>query len=126
MEPSEVGHANCFRAVRPATRRMSPDEEGARPNDDLLYRRQFILGPRFVDFLPASWTRLQVREGLCLSAHPELHAITAVRGSRSLTLLGYIIDPDNPDLDEANTLKRLLECLEGKEEFQDWVVHTSR
>lgn len=67
----------------------------------LLYRNQFVLGPRHVDF--PGWTKLQIRPDLIVTVHPDLMYCQAVDGLRSLTLLGFMLDPENPArTDQAN------------------------
>lgn len=74
----------------------------------LLFRRQFALGPYFVDALPW-WKRLRVGKHLCLTVHPDLNTHQCVREERSLTLLGYILDPHNPNATDADILGCLIE-----------------
>ena len=96
-------------------------------HDEVLrYRRQFVLGPRYLELVPSSWERLMLRDDLFLSAHPELHARRLARGGRSLTLLGYVIDPDHPDADDRAILDRLLDRIQEEDSFRDWVKHTDR
>ncbi|MDD3111679.1 MAG: hypothetical protein PHU26_05225 [Methanofollis liminatans] len=74
----------------------------------LLYRRQFILGPRFVE-RHGTWKRHAVADGLCLTAHPDLPVTVAESGNRKLLLLGYLLDPYHPDQDDAAILQGILE-----------------
>jgi len=77
------------------------------PLERLAYRRQFVLGPRFVEDLPG-WTRLEVTPRLRLSVHPDLPVTHAADRSRSVTLLGYLIDPGSPAAGEASLAAGLL------------------
>ena len=61
-----------------------------------LYRNQFILGPSFLDELP-SWGKTKIGESICLMTHPDLNVCQVNHGNQSLTLVGYILDPDNSD-----------------------------
>jgi hypothetical protein len=58
----------------------------------LLFRRQFILGPRFIDAFPA-WQRVTVGRDLYLQAHLDLELTQVRRADTELTLLGYMLDP---------------------------------
>ena len=77
----------------------------------LLFRRQFILGPRFLDGFP-TWKRLSVRPTMRLTVHPDLPTEQAWSGSKSVVLLGYILDPQEPRASSADVVKRLLADLE--------------
>lgn len=74
----------------------------------LLYRRQFLLGPRPVRGLPNAWHRLAVLGGRTLHAHPDLTVTQRKRGGVELTLLGYAIDPHHPDRGDIDVLDDLL------------------
>ncbi len=74
----------------------------------LLYRRQFILGPRFVE-RHDTWKRHAVADGLCITAHPDLPVTVAENRGRKLLLLGYLLDPYHPDQDDAAILQGILE-----------------
>jgi hypothetical protein len=60
----------------------------------LVYRNQFVLGPRHVDF--PGWAKLQIRPDILVTAHPDLMCCQAVDGPCSLTLLGFMLDPEDP------------------------------
>ena len=75
----------------------------------LLYRRQFLLGPRPVDGLPDTWQRLAVAGGRTLHAHPDLLVTQRERGGVQLTLLGFAIDPHHPARDDDDVLDDLLD-----------------
>jgi len=79
------------------------DSEYAR----LLYRRQFILGPRFAENL-GTWKRYAIADGLCLTVHPDLPVTVAADQDRTLLLLGYLLDPYHPDHDDAAVLDGIL------------------
>lgn len=78
----------------------------------LLFRRQYILSPRPLDQFP-SWRRVALGAGLHLTVHPDLEISRATRGGRSLTLLGFAVDPARPAADDAGVLAALLDCVEG-------------
>jgi len=79
----------------------------------LLFRRQFVLGPRFIEDFQ-NWTRLSVRPAINITLHPDLPAYQARRGSMSITLLGYILDPYRPRESDAQIVNRLLASLQVK------------
>ena len=76
----------------------------------LLFRRQFILGPRFLDGFP-TWKRLSVRPSLRITAHPDLPVHEARNGNQSVVLLGYILDPHTPRASDGDIVRRLLARL---------------
>ena len=76
----------------------------------LLYRRQFILGPESLDGFTA-WKRTPIRRNLTATTHPDLHVLQLARGMKSLTLLGFILDPDDPDASDQQILDRLFAPL---------------
>lgn len=74
---------------------------------DILHRGQFVLGRRFPRHFTA-WTRYPVADGLVLAAHPELFVTQVARAGAALTLIGYLLDPDDPEADDKDILTRLL------------------
>jgi hypothetical protein len=74
--------------------------------DRLLFRRQFVLGSRFVQELP-TWRQAKAGPGLCLTVHPDLPFRQAQDGSTSVTLLGYLLDPFDPQAADAEIVDRL-------------------
>jgi len=77
------------------------------PPGVLEHRRQFVLGPRFPEDRPG-WTRLEVAPHLRLGVHPDLPVTHLADGSRSVTLLGYLLDPARPAATDAALLEGLL------------------
>lgn len=75
--------------------------------DDLLYCNQFVLGPAFVDTLP-DWKRIRIGESFYLSAHPDLNVCQARSEIRSITLIGFILDPADPSAGDADILEKLV------------------
>ena len=82
------------------------------PEEKLLFRRQFILGPRFLESLPG-WKRVEVRESIRATVHPDLPVTKISEGPRSLTLLGFLLDPSDPEAGDGAILSRLLQRLAG-------------
>lgn len=80
-------------------------------------RRQFILAPRRLQS-HASWQTAPVGDQI-LHAHPELGLCQRSHGGFQLTLLGYVIDPEHPELTDQDILAHLLVELErGEDLFQ--------
>ncbi len=73
----------------------------------LRHRRQFFLGPRFLDERPG-WARLKVDPRLFLSVHPDLPVTRVEAGARSIVLLGFALDPERPDANDTEVLHSLL------------------
>lgn len=72
-----------------------------------LYRNQFVLGPFFIDKF-GSWRKTKIRESICLMTHPDLNVCRVDQGNQSLTLVGYILDPDNPDASDIDITTSLM------------------
>ncbi|UCH52495.1 MAG: hypothetical protein JSW09_07715, partial [Pseudomonadota bacterium] len=88
----------------------------------LQYSGQFVLGPRFVPGLP-QWNQYSIGPGLFLSAHPELSVMRCTEGERSLTLLGYILSPDNPNATNTDILRGLLRAATSIQELTEKTFH---
>jgi hypothetical protein len=73
----------------------------------LLYRSQFVLGPCFVDIIPAA-QRLTIGPDLHLTAHPDLNVQIANDQQKTLVLLGFILDPDDPGATNADIIESLV------------------
>ena len=82
------------------------------PPEALLYRRQFVIGPRFLDGFP-SWKRVTIGERFCVTAHPDLSTCQVSDSKSSLTLLGYVLDPEHWQLSDGEILGSLLPALAG-------------
>lgn len=72
------------------------------------YRRQFVLGPRFIDHLPG-WQQHRLFSSFCLTSHPDLTVTHAQQGNKELWLIGYILDPARPERTDADILQHLLQ-----------------
>jgi hypothetical protein len=91
----------------------------------LLFRRQFILGPRFAEKL-FWWNRLRIRDTVCLTIHPDLMASQKFANGKSITLLGYILDPENPEATDKVILDSLIEELARLVDVQPFIERTYR
>ena len=81
------------------------DYQGSFSGDRFCH--QFLLGPEFVDNL-AGWQNVKVSESLMLMAHPELTVEQVTDGCKSITLIGYILDPGCPKKDNVGIIQSLL------------------
>lgn len=84
-------------------------QEGT-PPDAMRFRRQFHLGPAYLDD-PPGWRRIDAGDGLLLTVHPDLPVTHAASGPRSVTLLGYALDPGHPERTDPDVVRSLLESL---------------
>jgi hypothetical protein len=97
---------------------------GKRPAiETLLFRRQFILGPHFIEEL-AHWAHLKIGPKLYLSAHPELNVVHRAFADVSLTLLGYILDPNQPEADDSAIIDQLLGKMHAAKDVGDIIQST--
>jgi hypothetical protein len=86
-------------------------------------RRQFALGPEWIDF--EGWTRWKFDEGLLLTVHPSLAVTHVEQGGNSAALLGYMIDPFDPDRGEQALLETFLEKVRSLEDVTDQLMRMS-
>jgi len=70
------------------------------------YRRQFVAGPRPVEFVP-SWSSHKVGQ-LYVTSHPELNVIKCSSRKAELLCLGYAFEPAQPHLSGEDVLGSLL------------------
>ncbi len=98
-------------------------------SEKMRFRHQFVLGPSFIDDFP-TWQQFNLSSQRCITAHPDLSICHAARGDKSLTLLGYLIDPDHPRLNDTEIINNLLDgsdsltsCIEATYELGGrWVL----
>src|SRR3990167_3761438 len=88
--------------------------------EKLLYRNQFVLGPFFIEEL-ASWKRIKINSSLHLTVHPDLNTYQAIYENKSITLLGFILDPDNPQAGDSDIINDLVQKLSRCDKF---IEHT--
>ncbi len=84
--------------------------------EKLQFRRQFFLGPEFITGFPA-WTRIQVGTEHCLTVHPDLEFYQATNKNKSITLLGFILDPNNPEASNADVVEALIRKFDRCDDF---------
>lgn len=73
----------------------------------LLYSGQFVLGPSVANCFGTPKI-VKIDESLILTAHTELNTAQAFDDKKSLTLIGFIIDPNIPEASDLDILNRLL------------------
>lgn len=77
----------------------------------MLYRRQFMAGPR----IPApfcAWPVIPFSRTLLIACHPELQVATVAKEGRSMVCLGHILDPHSPGQGNSQVLESLLAASE--------------
>jgi len=79
-------------------------------NNKCLFRRQFILGPHFINNLP-EWKMVKYDEKYFLTVHPELEVSKATFDKNIFVLIGYIIDPFNPSFSNQEIIKNIAEKI---------------
>jgi len=99
---------------------MSADPSDSR----LLFARQFVLGPSHVEWLPG-WQRLAVTSALYLTVHPDLPVLKVEAEGRSVTLLGYILDPVNPAAGDREIVGRLLGTVSSGGNWATFIAATA-
>lgn len=87
----------------------------------LAFRRQFFLGGAGLEAFP-DWARLRIAGTSWLSVHPDLDVCQATGANKSITLVGYVLDPNTPAAGNAEIVGRLLGALDTCETF--W-THTA-
>ncbi len=78
--------------------------------DHLLFRRQFILSSE-ADHALHGGKQVLIGARHHLSAHPDLELTHVASGGKSLTLLGFALDPDHPEAGNKQILLRLMEVI---------------
>lgn len=69
-------------------------------------RRQFVLGPDYLDY--EGWCRFKLFEDLVLTLHPDLPITSVENQINKAILLGYAIDPYNPEATDGAILQRFV------------------
>lgn len=76
-------------------------------DDNLLYRRQFFFGPKYIESLP-NWKKVQVSDKYYLTIHPDLYHIHLKNNDIEIISLGFILDPINPHFTDKDIVQDLL------------------
>lgn len=95
----------------------STPHDASREADPLLYRRQFILSTEAGHALRHHGRQVLVGGRYHLSAHRDLELTHVERDGKSLTLLGFALDPDRPEASNAQILQRLIEATSQCEDL---------
>lgn len=74
-------------------------------------RRQFVLGPEYIDY--EGWRRIKVEDRYLLTVHPDLAVTSVEEQQNKAVLLGYAIDPYQPELNDEDILKRFVATLQS-------------
>ena len=92
---------------------------------NLLFRRQFLITPDTCASL-GHWQHLYFGQ-YNLYAHPDLEISTATTTDTNVTvtLLGYIIDPNFPDRSNADILSTILNLTDSVERISDYLSTVS-
>ena len=85
-------------------------------NDKYLFRRQFILGIHYVDSLE-KWNKVSVTDGFCLTAHPDLEVTRVAFKDNTIVILGYILDPFNPSLNNQEIVEKISEGISAPDDI---------
>jgi hypothetical protein len=85
---------------------------------NLLRWNQFVLGPQFLEGFP-DWQKISLTNSLCLTTHPNLHICHRGQGAKWIALIGFILDPENPDASDEAIVEQLLLSLGRFSEFLD-------
>lgn len=72
----------------------------------MLYRRQFVAGPRIPEPFRA-WPLISFSRTILIGYHPELQVTTVTNQDRKLVCLGHILDPYSPGQGNSQVLERL-------------------
>jgi hypothetical protein len=92
---------DCGRSVE------QPEQSSEVKYQRLLFRSQFTLGRSFIDIIPSA-QQLTIRANLLLTAHPDLNIQIAQAKQKRLVLLGFILDPENPQSSNAAIIENLV------------------
>jgi len=88
----------------------------------LLFRRQFLLGPK--EFIPNKhWSSIQLQHEFHLSVHKDLPFTSVSSKGITVTLIGQAIDPFNPQKTESNILHYLISNFSEFDLFIKSTVH---
>jgi len=77
------------------------------PSGEATHASQFSLGPSVSETFK-TWQPIKVDAATEAVAHPTLNTTQVVDGEKSLTLLGCMLDPLEPQADDSTILRRLL------------------
>lgn len=85
-------------------------------NTKLQYPNQFIIGPSHPD-LPGNWQKVDISPKLRITARQGLNVCHTTRGGLDLLLIGFIIDPLNPQASDQDLIEELMDLLNDERDF---------
>ena len=86
-----------------------------------LYRRQYVLASRPIESF-GNWKHIQISEDYFLATHPDLPLVTVKRQNKSIYLLGYILDPYNPQSDDLQILDDVIDKSKNADDVFTYVA----
>lgn len=102
------------------------DERGVRcraRRARFIFRRQFILGPKSAEETYSGWKTVPLKCFGVVQAHEDLPVSQVREGGLELTLLGFVLDPDDPTANDREIIKRL---VKGGQRPVDLIHATAR
>ena len=87
--------------------------------DNLLYRRQFVLGNRAIEEF-TNWDRLEIHNGFFLTSHPDLETTISENEHQILIGAGIFLDPLNP----LYSNKQIIDIINQKTLIADIIKET--
>lgn len=81
----------------------------------LFRRRQFVLGPEYIDY--EGWKRFKVEDRCLLTVHPDLPLTVVEREGKKAVMLGYAIDPYQPELNDEGVLKTIVDTPQSADDL---------
>lgn len=118
--------SGCFAAHEALTSKAMENYPDKAWLERLHYRRQFIFGPRSVN-LEGLWRTHSVAPGWVLTAQQDLPVYSAQAADGAwLWLVGFMIDPETPELREESILHRLAQCLGWEQLLQSTLYLSGR
>ena len=87
-----------------------------RYKEQLHCHNQFVLGPSFIEDF-RSWKKIMITDRIRVTVHPDLSTYQAFRENKSITLLGFVLDPHNPQTGDPEIITGLLHALSDCDAF---------
>lgn len=72
-----------------------------------LFCHQFIAGPEYLTGLEG-WKKIEASDQLRITCHPELEVTQATKGASSITLIGHMLDSDDPSATNQQILEKIV------------------
>ena len=85
-------------------------------DDSLLYRRQYFIGPNFVNRFK-SWNKIKVGDRVHITAHPDLTITTFKKGETEIALLGFMFDSEDYKANLDDILKNIVKDTDSFDEI---------